>query len=132
MDKKDRYISIIIWYPLLFECLLSGNGHFPSFLEILCATVHNTQAGITRLLIGQPDCKFLIHSRKNTGKGIYKKGNAFSLNTTVIFSVKCKLTDYMFHLLYRWVYYQKGNVFKQVLLILSWDQWYYRIFYELY
>jgi hypothetical protein len=69
----------------------------PHFLETLWATVHNTQADITRLLIGQPDCKFVIHSRNNTGKGIYKKDNAFSLNTTVICSRKCKLTGYMLH-----------------------------------
>jgi len=81
---------------------------------------------MTRLLIGQPDYKFLIHSRNISGKGIYKIGNAFSLNTTVIFSVKCKLTDHMFHLCIQsssGKFVIKKEMFpKQVLLILPWDQ----------
>jgi len=56
---------------------------------------------------------------------MYKKGNAFSLNTTVIFSIKRKLTDHMFHLCTVFVgkFIIKKEMFsKQVLFILPWYQ----------
>jgi hypothetical protein len=83
------------------------------------------QADIARLLIGQPDYKFLTHSRTNSGKGKFKKGTAFSLNTTVICCIKCQWTGYMFTFVQSssGKFIIKKEMFsKQVLVILPWDQ----------
>jgi hypothetical protein len=67
---------------------------------LCCCSLH--QADITRPLIGQPYYRFLTHSRNSSGKRIYEKGDALSLNITVICSMKCQWTDYMFQQIFRW------------------------------
>jgi hypothetical protein len=72
----------------------------PFPLDPLCCCSH--QADIKRLLIGQPYYMFLTHSRNSSGKCIYKKGDALSLNTTANCSMKCQWTDYIFQQIFRW------------------------------